>query len=419
MTRIKPMPWIAVSLLLATSVFSQSETADFEGNPESSICQEDATARTPSGSPSCQPPQPTCQPYVCKPAKCGNIQEPQTPPIGAYNAPAEIHIGIAGEWNFFSSISFLYLQAKQDNMQIAREGSTPVAGLFNPGSYDSGKWIDMNADYKPAFKLCMGMNFRNDDWIGYIEYTRYHGKNSKNIDVPSSNPTLYNLWGTDAIASNLTGTAVFSSLRSNFHTNFDVIDGLMERIYFVGQRLIFHSSFGLRFGWISESLNANYTYNGSLIQNSQAKVFALPSAFNAVARSDSWGIGPRMGLEMDWLLRKGVRIFSSCFADVLYTSYEVQTKSSTLPFVSALGFAAGNAITATNRDDSLGLLRTHLDFELGAGWGRYFDYNNWHFDLTAAYGFQVFFNQNMLNIPTYSPGNLYLQGVTFTARLDY
>jgi hypothetical protein len=67
--------------------------------------------------------------------------------------------------------------------------------------------------------------------------------------------------------------------------------------------------------------------------------------------------------------------------------------------------------------------------EMGFGWGRYFDNNNWHFDLSAAYDWQVFFNQNMLHSFSSSyemiaknttvNGNLYVQGCTITARLDF
>jgi hypothetical protein len=78
----------------------------------------------------------------------------------------------------------------------------------------------------------------------------------------------------------------------------------------------------------------------------------------------------------------------------------------------------------------LNTLRTHLDLEFGIAWGSYFDNNNWHVDLSAGYGFQVFFNQNMFRwfASTYygsvaqsvSPnGNLYMHGLTASARFDF
>jgi hypothetical protein len=78
--------------------------------------------------------------------------------------------------------------------------------------------------------------------------------------------------------------------------------------------------------------------------------------------------------------------------------------------------------------DRVGTVRTHLDLEMGLGWGSYFDNNNWHVDLSASYGYQVFFGQNMfrhfdsatrVGANTSQFGNLYVQGLTVTARVDF
>jgi hypothetical protein len=76
--------------------------------------------------------------------------------------------------------------------------------------------------------------------------------------------------------------------------------------------------------------------------------------------------------------------------------------------------------------DRIRSLRGHLDFEIGWGWGSCL--NDWHVDLSATYGFQVFFDQNMLRhwtSPTnfgvsFAPfGNLYIQGLNESLRLDF
>ncbi|MDE3046910.1 MAG: hypothetical protein KGI83_01020, partial [Verrucomicrobiota bacterium] len=79
----------------------------------------------------------------------------------------------------------------------------------------------------------------------------------------------------------------------------------------------------------------------------------------------------------------------------------------------------------------LGTLRSHMDLELGFGWGMYLDCNNWYIDLAAGYGFQVFYDQNMFRRYVESGtgaasanslvpgGNLYVHGLTATATLDF
>ncbi|MBI3508824.1 MAG: hypothetical protein HY069_04255, partial [Chlamydiia bacterium] len=80
-------------------------------------------------------------------------------------------------------------------------------------------------------------------------------------------------------------------------------------------------------------------------------------------------------------------------------------------------------------ESDLGMLREHIEFEMGFGWGSYFDNDNWYFDLSAGYTWQVFFDQNMFNSaswvndvrprPTQAYGNLYVNGLTVNARLDF
>lgn len=411
----KTIPWMVASLLTATTLF---------GNNQS--CQQPKKSE-PNCPPSCQPVEPLCQPQVCKPAKCGRIQEPQTPTIPAYNAPAETNIGMLGEWDFFVEGSFLYWQRVQDDMRLGTKDSFEISDLNTSGF--KGKTIDMGFDFDPGFKVGLGMNFRNDNWVGYVEYTRVHGESD--TSASTATPRIYSAWGdlfpfTDQDNSTFFvefgGPGfVFTSAKGEFNCNQDFIDPTLERVYFVGKELIFHSAFGARIALISESLNARYGYSGALTPTPGSEItnkFALPCNMNVVNRTNSWAIGPRMGLEMDWKVTRGIRLFGSGFLDVLYTRYKVQTKTSLQPFATTGSFVAGNTITSTNRDE-FGTIRAHVDLEGGLGWGTYLDYNSWHVDLSAAYGFQVFFNQNVMRLPSYSPSNLYVQGLTFTARLDY
>ncbi len=77
---------------------------------------------------------------------------------------------------------------------------------------------------------------------------------------------------------------------------------------------------------------------------------------------------------------------------------------------------------------TIDFLRAHADFELGLGWGTYFDNNNWHIDFSATYGFQIFWDQNMFRnfessvapAKSFAPnGNLYVHGVTLNADFDF
>jgi hypothetical protein len=84
--------------------------------------------------------------------------------------------------------------------------------------------------------------------------------------------------------------------------------------------------------------------------------------------------------------------------------------------------------TLSVKQSGIPTVRPHVNLDLGLGWGSYFDNNNWHIDLAASYGFQVFWDQNMfrhfnddvMQANSIMPnGSLYIQGLNVTARLDF
>ena len=92
--------------------------------------------------------------------------------------------------------------------------------------------------------------------------------------------------------------------------------------------------------------------------------------------------------------------------------------------------ADGTTVGFNFKQNDVSTLRTHLDLELGIGWGSYLNKNKLYLDLSAGYGFQVFFDQNMflhhaqplVFTPRYTlfySGNLYIQGLTASIKLDF
>jgi Legionella pneumophila major outer membrane protein precursor len=421
MRSIKTIPWMAASLLATTSIFGQT--------------QKDASG-------CCVPPPP-----VCKPAKCCVTQTPQEPIVCAYNAPAEINVGCQGDIDVFVTGSFIYWQASQDNMTIGLTDRTsetpfPFNPLFVPGNFlnstNSGNFIESKFDYKPGFKVGLGLNLQVDDWYGYAEFTRVHGDTDTSSNGPSANPADPSIFATFAhpfltnASFNLGAGQLFNSVKSSYRNNLDFVDAEMGRTYYVGRQLIFRSAWGARGAWILQNIHVVYDNIAAVGEADDTDFIAsLPSTVNVYQRSHSWAVGPRAGLTMDWMLGCGFRFFGSGYGDLLYTKYKLQDKTVLLPKVPGVNFAtalaAGVPVSIITKDRPRGI-RTHLDMEMGLGWGSYFDNNNWHFDLSAAYGWQVFFDQNMFRrftdfgsvafniVPN---GNLYVQGLTATARLDF
>lgn len=391
----KPIPWMLASFLVAASVFGQTQ-------PQT-ICTRPPIKSKP-------------QPKNCP------LQEPVEPKVCAYNAPAEINIGNQGDYDFFTSLSFIYWQPTQDNMNVAMVDDWSCALDALNGGF-KGSFVEMDFDYKPGFKVGMGMNLQHDHWDGYAEYTRVHGRHSVHSNGSNNGPAFGSVFATRGHSYTLYNSQVFQSVNASFRNNLDFVDAEMGRKYYVGTNLLFRSAFGVRGAWILENLATHYQTQLTVAtpyNYSQPPSSVAPSTVDVYSRSHSWAVGPRVGLTMDWVFGAGVRFFGSGYGDILYTKYNLKDKS-------VYTNVHGNT-TSFITHDRVGVLRTHLDLEMGFGWGTYFDNNNWHFDLSAGYGMQVFFDQNMFREfqehyvvgKNFAPnGNLYIQGLTVSARLDY
>lgn len=376
----KTTPWVASLLMIAASAFGDDKT--------------------------CRPPQRNSFEQAKKVTK--------TQMLPAYNAPARIDV--RGSWDLYATASFIYWQLSQDNMEVAFSDSLSNAA-YTTSNQVMGNQIAMDFDYKPGFKVGLGLNFEHDDWTTFAEYTRIHASNHKSAnanDISGIVTPLLPTWGHPYVL----GTNVYNTASENWHTNLDLIDLDLGRTYYVGTQLTFRPFFGARGAFITQNVhveyvNTTFTNNGTFVE--------VPGVLDVYKRLHSWAVGPRAGVDTNWIVGRGFRFFGNANADLLYTKYKIQDKTN---FVAT---ATGTNEFFVSEEHSINL-RTHLDLELGLGWGSYFDNNNWHIDLSAAYGFQVFFDQNMFGnyLSASMPGraltpigNLYAQGLTATVRFDF
>jgi hypothetical protein len=228
----------------------------------------------------------------------------------------------------------------------------------------------------------------------------------------------------------------YKQATQSWNVKLDFLDLSLARSYYCGTKLAFRPFFGARGAWIRQSVSIDYTGQevvtvipggATITEDTTGTLFSVQSG-----NIRSWGVGPRAGFESNWMLGCGFRLIGDLSADVLYTRYDVKSSAdlSTIYVASITNttIVAGTGTTsATLNQKHIDMLRPHVDMEIGFGWGSYFDNSNWHFDLLATYGYQVFWNQNMFRNfsetfsgrSTNANGNLYVHGLTLTARFDF
>jgi len=357
-----------------------------------------------------------CSPCCCEPC---DFVPPCPPDQCAYNAPDIIDIKCG--WDVFVKGSFVYFQAKEENLEFMEivtsvPNTDPEALVRN--------YSAMCFDYKPGFKVGIGTCYGCDNWSLYLEYFRYYvdaGKGSlsanENIKAFSYYPfPLLEAEESDNTIDSVTATA-------KWRLEMDVLDLLLNRRYYVGRCLVFNPYFGLRAAWIDQK------YKCTLDEQSTEQ--PSTSSFKNIdvkLTSCSWGVGPKAGLQGDWRFCGGFYFFGDTSFDLLYTSYSMREDKKSIQ--TSPSSSSRNIQTKDGeKTDKFCFIRPHAQIGLGFGWGDYFCCNDYYFDFKIGYEFHQYWNQNVLPMipnnlssssdPTRLGGDLNLHGLLITARLDF
>lgn len=401
--------WMAVSFLAAASIFGQSD--DIAGNS--------CAPKQPCPPKTCPPPAP-CPPKSCCPERAESKLN------CAYNAPARIEVDSCGGWDFYFGASFIYWEAMQDNMDFAATvTSQRPQNLFawgTPGNSTSAEVIGHDFEYKPGFKVILGMNFDRDHWDGYTEYTQFFSTTNASVSFESDTATNYvgitpvRGNGYFLLSQTLSSTPIFDFASQEWKLKFQSLDTALARTYYVGTKLTFRTIMGARFAWFTQMAEQVFASHGIL----HAEAAAID---NYIMKQNfaSWGAGLLAGLNTNWLLGSGFSMVGNGSFDILYT--RVQASNTKFSWDVPISLPQTLKIPSDRPD----FLMPHVNLEFGFAWGSYFDCYNWHIDFAATYGFQVFWGANLFrnfdaNIAVFNQepnGNLYIHGANVSARLDF
>ena len=312
--------------------------------------------------------------------------------MAAYNATARIDV--RGSWDLYVTGGYIFWQPREENLELGIVNETSAIALPI-----DGRVANLNCQYKSGVKVGLGLFTDRDNWDAYTEYTWFSGH--QHTLARSKTGGIIPFWGHPAN----TPSSILSA-KSKWKLELNILDTQLARSYYVGTKLTFRPFFGARAAWINQFYSVLYTLPTNLypIHNS----------------SHSWGLGPETGLGANWLLGYGIRVIGMAQADVLFTRYNLHAQE---PFS---GAPSVEAVSLYQRHSYY--LRPHTNLELGFGWGTYFSNHNYHWDLLATYGFQVFWNQNMFRNfvddvsvgKSYTPaGDLYIHGLTASMRFDF
>lgn len=311
-----------------------------------------------------------------------------------YNAPGRIDL--KDGWNLWMTGSFIYWQALEQELYLARSEVS-----FLDGYPTHQKYYDMSFGFKPGFKAGLGFSFDHDGWELFTRYTWLHMQNKtsySNLDstyviIPSF--YLYSPTYTD-------GTLSYA--RSRWHLSVNMIDLEMARSFYAGTNLVLRPFVGPKGGWIKQRYLETLTVNNASAGGDYRPYYD--------GKIKSWKVGARAGCNLNWFFSHDFRMEADLAASLLYAHY----RSSFTNY----SFNSTSYYTLTGLK-KVNLVQPVFETALGFGWGAYLGDQRCHLDLSALYEFQVYLceNQFLMEYITHESGDLYLHGLTVSMRFDF
>jgi hypothetical protein len=244
------------------------------------------------------------------------------------------------------------------------------------------------------------MNFDHDSWDLRAEYTWLCMSESNSKTIPTANA--------DQMSSNWHEGQTTYYAKGYWKLASHIVDIELGRWSQVGKKLTVRPHFGLRNYYMWHTYQATSRYS------------TTTTDLVAKAKQRDWALGARAGLDANWLLGCGFRLFGHAEGAILYQYNRATLKRDeyTTP--------ASPLSIDINRINKIGYLTYNPEIGLGIAYGTYFCDKSWHFDMAIGYDFQAFTTQNYMRAlsekaPAYEQdiGDMFYQGLTITFRFDF
>jgi hypothetical protein len=333
--------------------------------------------------------------------------------------------------HYFFDASFIYWQAKEDGLDLAK--SAVLSHLGKSFYEPNGIQVKQAFPYNPGFKI--GTGFTGNDWGIIAEYTwlRSHSKTHKTAPDNTSiieGEGAFSAYDWFLQLSSLNQSPVATSIHSDLHIDLNLLNLLGTHPFYSGKHVCISGAFGLLAATIHQKINIYMPDAITLITIPTGRLYIPPKDITSHNHSHAWGLGPKICLNTQYFLGKGIYLQGTWATSLLYMRYTSIKHSEDLIFE----FSPANPLLDTAKQSSLnisrsayGSLRPVLELNLGLGWKRNFFEEKYRIDLSATYDFSFFWEQNMIRqmLDEYytgagsTPGNLYYQGLTVTAGFGF
>lgn len=306
-------------------------------------------------------------------------------------------------YNMYLEGQFLWWLTKIDTAPIAQEGA--INSIYN--NCFQGHYKRLNTQFAPGGRLTFGGLMAYDHWDIHFTWT-YFTQNASS----SENNASYYLGNTFGF-SNLT-----NYIRANYNISLNMLDAIMTRPSWLGERLAISPYLGVRGTWLDQVFKTKANLNPLLNPTQTFNIYNR-------SRSDFRGAGLLAGFSLRYELKSGWCIEGNLLTSGIYGKF-VNYYSGYVKQASDSSFSSSDRM-AFSRDPDQSMLYD-VEFKLGIGYNRFLSQGRYLLGGGIAWEEVIFLNGNRLpiwNTPVNNQGTAYsltqanpsslltLQGITF------
>jgi hypothetical protein len=318
------------------------------------------------------------------------------PPAGAQEVRG-YHLFLIGE--------FLWWKAEEDGLTFSYKTNNPTGQLTD----NKIRLEEMDFEWDYGFRVGGGFNIPHDRWDISFFWTNLdtESKTHKNADDGNG---LFPYW---AFPNGIAGGEFFNRADAKWKLFLNIGDIELGKDFYVGKSLSVHPFVGPRTAWIDQEFNVKYL-TAPFLPDQTIDIIKMK-------KCDYWGLGPRIGMDMQWWLTRLFNIYASAAISLLYGEFHIhQKEQAEIVELDALQ-------EPLNFRNSFHISRPITDLAIGLGWDTQFAHDRLHIGLKVGWEQHVFFDQNQFirfvssstNSLLSNRGDLSTEGLTASLRLDF
>jgi hypothetical protein len=312
--------------------------------------------------------------------------------------------------SFEFSGDWLYLQPNGSNLYYAAEAFPYDMSISDPPASPNWQIFEFDPGFQTGFEVGFKSLFLQNDINIQLNWERLYAHESASMNVTPISYGTGNMVG--PIYDIGPNSASYKAANGRASFKFDEVNLLAQKSICFTKDLLVDLDLGLSFAMIKQNITSYYNNSGA------------STTRNIYSKSFYWGIGPQMGLHLNYGLCYGLSLTGSSS----WSIYSGQIKNrvtydSTSPALADAGIPSPNQ--QKNRVPTRTQLIPGFDERLGLTYN--YAFKNWNLSIGAGYLFQIYLNavqsMDMLTqaVPVFDPGLIPDQAVfavTFNRTLS-